>query len=146
MVQEAERALGAVLLFHDSAVERGLRKGVAWDGVRKDLVDRLQGIQLDELSALPNWESSREFANRLAEAYAGQSNIQTRIASLMARFVRESLKEENYELTNSRLQLLEAQFPKNADLEQIHEQLRSRARTFMEQARVQESQGKLQEA
>jgi ABC-type transport system substrate-binding protein len=146
MLQEADKAMGAVLLFHDSAVERGVRKGVAWDGLRKRLVARLRAVQLNELRALTNWESAWEFATRLADAYAGQKDIEVQIVSLMVRFVRESLKEENYGLTNSRLHLLEAQFPGSPELEHIHEEISTRAKKFVEEARELEGQGDFQEA
>src|SRR5262249_43573649 len=116
---------------------------------RKRLVARLQAVQLEELHALvdlKNWESALEFATRLAQGYAGQNDIQGQIIGQVGRLVQESLKEGRYDVTRSGVQLLEAEFPNNAELGQIRDQLSARAKEYLERARAQESQGNLQDA
>ena len=93
MLQEAEKALGAVLLFHDSAMDRGLRKGEAWNKLRDRLEAKLQEVQLNQLQALTDpkdWEAALELANRLSEAYPNQKDVQSKIVGLLAKSARAS--------------------------------------------------------
>jgi ABC-type oligopeptide transport system substrate-binding subunit len=129
MLQEAEKALRAVLLFHDSAAESGLRKGKDWNVLRGQLVARLQNVQFDELRALTgqkNWEAAFDLATRLSETYPAQKD-QDGIAAVLAGFVRQSLKEKDYDLASRRLSFIDIQFPNSRVLEPIRTELRRRA-------------------
>ena len=63
-----EKVLRAVLLFHDSAAESGLRKGTDSNALRGQLVARLQKVQFEEFAVLTdqkNWEAAFDLATRL---------------------------------------------------------------------------------
>jgi len=139
MLQEAVKALGAVLLFHDSAVQRGLRKGNAWNKPRQLLVAKLQEVQLKQLRALTdakNWEAALDLATRLAEAYPTYKNFQADIISLMAKSAREPLKSQNYGQTRHWLEILEAQFPNSPELKAIRDELVKAAQDNLTQAKA----------
>ncbi|HLJ95147.1 MAG TPA: ABC transporter substrate-binding protein, partial [Gemmataceae bacterium] len=149
MFQEAEKALGAVLLFHDSAVERGLRKGGAWNESRHQLVAKLQEVQLNQLEALidlKNWEGALDLGIRLAETYPAQKNFQDRIIRLLARSAREPLKNKQYPLTRKWLLVLEAQFPGSAELKPIRTKLQEEAQNYLNQAKALDSKKQTQAA
>jgi ABC-type oligopeptide transport system substrate-binding subunit len=138
MLQEAEKVLTAVLRFHDSALERGLRKGNAWNDLRTPLVDKLQEVQLDQLRTLAdqrNWDAAFDLASRLAEAYLAKKDVQAKIASVMAQSASESLKGSNNDLTQQRLLVLEYLFPSSPEVASIRKKLRDQAAAYMEQAR-----------
>jgi peptide/nickel transport system substrate-binding protein len=137
MLQEAEKVLGTVLLFHDSAKERGLRKGDAWNELRERLLARLQKVQLDQLQALTdlkNWEAALELGIRLGEAYPTQKDVQSKIVGLLARSAREPFKDKNYGLAQQRLFVLESQFPHSPVLEPIRADLQKIAKEFLKEA------------
>jgi peptide/nickel transport system substrate-binding protein len=146
MLQEAEKALQHVLIFHDSAAESGLRRGNGWNGLRKQLVARLQKIQFDELTALTDrksWEAAFDLATRLSEAYPAQ-NDQEKIVAQLARFVRQALADKDYELTSRRLTFIEGQFPSSSSvLEPIRSELRSQAAALLSEAKAKAQAGDL---
>src|SRR5262249_38248254 len=82
MLVQAEKVLAAVIRFHESARERGLRQGDGWDGVQKTLQQRLQAVQLEQLRALADakeWDAATDLATRLAEVYPNQPAVQLAI-------------------------------------------------------------------
>lgn len=149
MLQDAKKALSAVLVFHDSAVERGLRKGNAWNKLRARLVERLKDVRLDEVrvqTELENWEAALELGFELAEAYPTQKELQEKIVELLARSARESFKQENYDQALSRLHLLEDKFPNSRVLDAIRAALHNKAAEILKEAEKQEKAGNTQAA
>src|SRR5207248_7135067 len=120
MLQEAKKALDAVLLFHESAVARGLRQGVGWGELRKLLVAKLQEIQLSQVQVLTdakNWDAAFDLGIRLSEEYPAQKELQVNLVKLLAKAPREALKNKSYGATRQFLDVLEAQFPNSPELE-----------------------------
>jgi len=52
MLQEAEKALVAGILYNRSAKEQGKRDHIMWDGMGKQLEQRLADVQLQRLRIL----------------------------------------------------------------------------------------------
>jgi ABC-type transport system substrate-binding protein len=145
MLQAAEKVLTAVLLFHDSAVESGRRKGLAWNDLRTQLAAKLQEVQLDQLRTLvdqKNWDAAFDLANRLAEAYVTKKEVQGQIAGLLARSIREALQAGNYGLTQQRLLFLDFLFPNNPEVKKVRDELRGQAARYLEEAKLLAKQGK----
>ncbi len=71
-LQAAEQALSAVLRFHASARETGVRKGEGWAGVGTELRGQLLGVlleQLEQLGKAEEWGPAFGLARRLVETY-----------------------------------------------------------------------------
>ena len=137
MLHDAEKVLTVVLRFHDSAVERGLRKGIAWNDLRNLLVAKLQEVQLDQLRTLAdqkNWDAAFDLATRLAEAYPSKKEVQGQIASLLARSIRDALHAGNNVLTQQRLLVLDSLFPNSPEVKKVRNELRDQAAKYLKEA------------
>src|SRR5262249_25051797 len=144
MLQAAEKALTAVLLFHDSAVERGNRKGGGWKELRNQLVAKLQEVQFGQLTALAeskNWEAAFDLGSALGEVSPGPKD-QAQIVTLLAPLVRESLQQANYSLARKQFFFLESQFPNTPAVSAVRNEFKNPASELVEAAKALEKQGK----
>jgi ABC-type oligopeptide transport system substrate-binding subunit len=69
----AERVLAAVLQFHDSERQDGVRKGPGWEKLRDMVRDRLMAVRREQLEARTtarDWEQAIALARRLLDTYA----------------------------------------------------------------------------
>jgi peptide/nickel transport system substrate-binding protein len=149
ILQDAEKVLTVVLRFHDSAVERGLRKGTAWSDLRTQLVAKLQEVQLNQLRTLAdqkNWDAAFDLAARLAEAYVGNKGVQGQIANLLGRSLREALRAGNTVLMQQRLLVLDSLFPNSPEVKSLRKELKGQADKYLKQAQQLANQGKDSEA
>lgn len=158
MLVQAEKVLAAVIRFHESARERGLRQGEGWDGVQKTLQQRLLAVQLEQLRALANakeWEPATDLATRLAEVYPNQPAVQLAIVHLQVQHAEHSLqggKDGDFISVRQTLERLEKDLLNNDDkdakpirqrIEFIRTRLRDRAAQLWEQAKAVEKKDKV---
>jgi peptide/nickel transport system substrate-binding protein len=135
-LQAAEKALAAVLRFHDS----GRREGPQWDDVKQRLRQKLFAVRLDHLRLLADqgdWDKAFELAVQLARETPDQA-VHTQLARQLDRLVQQSLKEGKYAEARLRLKLLEERFPASAESGPASEALRRQAQELFDQARGRE--------
>jgi len=133
----AEQALSAVLRYHQSAREREVRKGDAWDVVETELRNRLLAVQLaqlDPLAELKAWDASLALVKKLAESYT-RPNERAKIAKVLPDLLRQALKDPSFtqaKLKEMRhhLRVLEEHFPGSDISRPINENLRQQAQGF----------------
>jgi hypothetical protein len=139
----ADQALSAVMRFHQSAGERGVRKGAAWetiaDELRKQLLD-VQLLELDELTEHKAWDQAFVLTRRLAETYT-RAEDHKRIAKPLAELLKKALKDQGYQrdrMKEARLRLrqFEDAFPGSEMLQPIRDTLRDQAKELFEQAKA----------
>jgi ABC-type oligopeptide transport system substrate-binding subunit len=149
MLQYAEKALAEVVRFHESALTRGLREGEGWKEKKKELLEKLQRVQLDQLRLLTeakDWDSAFALAKSLADAYPKQKEVLVEVAKLLASHAEQSLQAEDYSATRFRLFLLEKEFPGTREVEAVREKLSKKAEAIWEEAKRLEKQGDTQAA
>lgn len=157
MLVQAEKVLAAVIRFHESARERGLRQGEGWDGVQKALQQRLLAVHLEQLRALADakeWDAASELATRLAEVYPNQLAVQLAIIHLQVRHVEHALvdgKDNDFVSVRQTLERLEKDLLNNDSkdakpirqrIEFMRTRLRDRAAQLWQQARAVEKKDK----
>jgi hypothetical protein len=144
MLVAAEQALAAVLRFHASARERGLRVGDEWDAVeaelRKYLLDEVLLKQLETLTEARDWDQVLALTRRLAETYVRKED-QERIARPVAELLKKSLEDptgsdDKKREARKRLHELEVQFPDSPVFKPISEGLREQAQRLLDAAKA----------
>lgn len=146
MLQEAEKALVAGILYNRSAKEQGKREHNMWEGVGKQLEQRLADVQLQRLRILTDakdWNRAFELATALlADSFAnregGQAekrDVQREVVRLLARQTEDAVKEQKYGEARRRLMQLQEKFPDSPDLEPIRKELRNQATAVLNQAK-----------
>ena len=138
----AEQALSAVIRFHQSAVQRGIREGAEWhpleERLRKLLVQALLG-QMDSLVESKAWKAAFDLTARLADAAprtAGPENAL--VVRKVAEFLGKALDDPTFasvEEIRRRMKQLENLFPGKDVGKPIAEVLRRRAADLVEQAK-----------
>ena len=156
MYREAEKALTAVIRFHESARERGVRRGDAWEPLEKRVRLKLRDVQLLRLKLLVDahdWEAAAALAAQVARNHADDPKVQTEIALLLSRQAEEALRERDFLAARAHVERLEEQFPNNKALEPLLARLQERATQLLlevdkllEQGNRQEASRKLEEA
>jgi peptide/nickel transport system substrate-binding protein len=149
LFQDAEKVLVAVLRFHESAVERGLRTAEGWEALEKKLRSRLQEVQLEQLRALTSardWNGAFDLATRLVEKYRRVDEVQIEVARLLADHAQQAIQAQDYGEVRRRLLLVEEMFPNKAQTESVRQELRKKAETIVVEARKLEANGNTKEA
>ena len=149
MLQEAEKALSAVIRFHESARLRGLRAGDDWSELINALRSQLQAVQLDQLRILTDakdWKGAFELASRLMEKYGKEGEFQVEVARLLAANAGQAIQGQDFREARIRLLLLEKDFPDSKEAKSVRQILRSKAQAIVDKARKLESEDKTQEA
>jgi ABC-type transport system substrate-binding protein len=150
MLAAAEKALTAVIRFHQAARERGARTGgEEWKESETNLTAKLQWVRLEELRLLTSaqdWEKAFEFAIHLAEDYPRDEKVQVGVTRLLAEQAKQSIQNENFREARKRLLLLEDQFPESKALAPVREELKARATQIVQEAQKLAASGKAEEA
>jgi ABC-type oligopeptide transport system substrate-binding subunit len=150
VLQDAEKVLAFVLRYHESARERGLRRGDGWKTLEDSLRVRLRDIQLKELRALTegkDWMGAFALGTSLADRYRNDDQFRSSVADLLAQHADQALKSEDYNVTRLRLKLLEQCFPdNNLAFEPVREGLKKKALELLTQAQKEEKDGNTQSA
>ena len=144
MLQEAEKALVAGILYFRSKKEQGLRQDRMWDDVGKELDRRLVDVQLQRLDIFINakdWNKAFELATQLADAYSNEQSgqtekrsVQVAILKLLAKQTDNAVKEKKFTEARQRLLQFQEQFPSSPELETVRKELRRQANEALSQA------------
>jgi peptide/nickel transport system substrate-binding protein len=144
MLQEAEKAIVAGILYHRSAKEQGKRDNSMWGSVGHELEQRLVDIQLQRLHFLTDakdWNKAFELALVLADSYSSKQSapldkrgIQVEVLNLLARQADDAAKDNRYSDARHRLLQLQEQFPKRPELEALRQELRRHGNELLNQA------------
>jgi ABC-type oligopeptide transport system substrate-binding subunit len=143
-LQVGETALAGVLQMHQSARERGARKGTAWDPVeaelRKGLLD-VKLLQLDLLKEAKSWDAAFDFAQQLATTFDRTSEhlaIAVVVGALLEKAINdEAYTRDRFQEVRRRMRQIEEQFPANSKLvEPINASLRKQAELLFDKAKV----------
>jgi peptide/nickel transport system substrate-binding protein len=145
MLQEAEKAILAGIVYHRSESQKGNREERVWGSAGRDLERRLVDIQVQRLRILTeakDWSKAYEVALVLADSYTSKestsqnkSGIQVEILNLLAMQANDAAKDKRFSGPRHRLLQLQEQFPKSAELEPFREELRRHGTELLEQAR-----------
>jgi ABC-type transport system substrate-binding protein len=149
MLQDAEKVLVAVIAFHESSWEQGLRKGDGWQPIKAKLKAKLQTVLIEQLHVLTeakNWSAAFALATRLAEVYPNEKGVQVEVARFLAASADQSIQAQDYREARRRLLLLEAQFPNSEEMEPVRERLRSAALEKKQAAEKLAKENKIKEA
>ncbi len=139
----AEQVLSAVLRWHESARQTGVREGDEWAPIeaelRKQLLDEVLLKQLGILADAKDWDRVVDLARRMANSYSNTADRE-RIARPIAEMIQNSLKDdtstdEKKQEVRKRLSQLEMEFPDNAAFRPLGEGLRQQAQRSLELAR-----------
>jgi ABC-type transport system substrate-binding protein len=137
----AEQALGWAVRFHESARQRGQRKGEAWEPLEKDLRQYLLDVRIEQLNALADAKDfDRAFAltRRLAAAYTSPEE-QGQIAKPLTELLKKALDSETFSdaqirAARQRLRKLAEQFPGSKAIKPITDSLREQAEALLDEA------------
>jgi peptide/nickel transport system substrate-binding protein len=145
MLQEAEKALVAGILYNRSAREQGKRDDPMWADVSKQLEARLVDVQLQRLRLVTeakDWDKAFALAATLVESHPARAGdqaenrkIRVQIMNLLARQADDAVKEKKYTEARRRLWQLQEQFPSSPELEQIRAEIRKQGEELLKQAR-----------
>lgn len=138
----AEQALSAVLRFHLSARERGVREGNGWDAVENDLRSHLLGVYLAQLQRVTEkkaWDQAFALAGRMVADFRRKGEAE-RLVGPVASLLRQVFKDpsfphERMRDARARLRVLEDQFPSSPILQPIRDVLRDQAQMLLDRAR-----------
>lgn len=132
MLQQAEKALGEAVRFHESARQRGIRKGkIGWDELEKQLRGRLLDVRIEQLDALVKEKKStaaQDLLEQLTEIYPGHPRFLSALLRIRVQQIEDGLIDEQVDrfIQASRaLGELQRQFPQ-AELEEPVKRLRAR--------------------
>ncbi len=138
----AEQALDWAVRFHESARQRGQRKGEAWEPLEKELRRYLLDVRIEQLNVLAEAKSfDQAFAltKRLAATYTlpeDQAQIARPLTELLKKALsNEKLTDEQIRAARQRLRQLADQFPGNKAIIPITESLREQAEALLAEAR-----------
>jgi ABC-type transport system substrate-binding protein len=150
-LQVADEALSAVVRFHESARERGIRKEGRWDEVKQQL--RLARVdvwiaQVSAATAAQKWDEALEIVGRLAETL-GQPGVrdqlplseerlgalQKSVDGLMNAALKGADGEARLPALRGRLRELLIKFPDSPVVKPISENLRGLAEKMLVRAR-----------
>jgi peptide/nickel transport system substrate-binding protein len=147
-LETAEKALAEVLRFHETARERGLRKGDDWSGLDRELRAKLLSVRLAQLQALADakdWTGVLELGNQLVEVYPQNREARAAVVNARAQQIEQTLvadDDRSYIEARKGLEQIERLFPGSQDqpaARRLRDQLQKRAtalkRTVEELAR-----------
>jgi ABC-type transport system substrate-binding protein len=125
----AEQALTAAARFHEAARESEVRKGDAWNDVRKELRQRLLQVSLDRMQLLienDRWDAALALVADTAKRFP-TSDEQKTIAEPMAKLIHKLLETSadaaKYKDVFRRLQEIERSLPLAGSMEPIRKRL-----------------------
>jgi ABC-type transport system substrate-binding protein len=138
-----EGVLSAVVRFHQSALDRGVRdpNDDRWPDVETKVKGELFDVLLQRLKALTDnerWDEAFELTRRLARDYPDlqqQKQIAQPLADLLERALRRGVSGAEVSEAVRRMQQLQEQFPNNDALKPISESLKQQARALFDEVR-----------
>jgi hypothetical protein len=144
-----EKAILAGLKFHDSARERGIRKGTGWDKVKSDLNAMLLEALLEQLGARTDAAKTKaelnqaaDLAARIAETFPNDKRAQISVVLWRMNRTVEALagdRDEVYIQARDKFVAMERQYSRigeTADsLKPLREQLEQRAKLLLDRAK-----------
>jgi peptide/nickel transport system substrate-binding protein len=148
-LQEAERALEAVIRFHESALKRRVRDGEEWNAVGKQLRKKLEDVRLDEVRTVvdsKDWVAASVLAMKLSQIYESQKDVQDKLAAALLTVAQQPFENQDYPEVRKRLRVLDLLSPNNSAVEAIRDKLRKKAAELKEEALRLEKDGKTGDA
>jgi ABC-type transport system substrate-binding protein len=145
--EAAEKALSAVLRFHQAARASQLRDGNGWSELEHQLRQKLGSLQMLELNRLvdaDDWLRALELAVRLSQGYASDAKMQSDIATALNQFVTRAADRDDYAQMQLRVKALKDRFPDA--LGQINVRLRHKADDLMKKAKDSQARGDIDNA
>jgi ABC-type oligopeptide transport system substrate-binding subunit len=147
----AEEALSAAVRFHESARQSGRRAGAEWDEVGTSLKRQLFDVLSEQLKVLARareFDEAFDLAQRLSDDYPDkQAEVAKPLADLLLQASNSALgSDQRLHEVRQQLQLLERKFPESADVRQVTERLRSRAKELFDEAQILKRDNKIKEA
>lgn len=136
VLEAAERILSAVIAYHESAREQGVRQGADWNELVQRLRAEMVEVQVQTLGLLAeerNWEAGLALAIRLSEAYPNPE-IRARFAKPMSAFIGQALDARDYVAARQRIRLLEPLFPDSDVTAPVRSRLAATADDLVKQA------------
>ena len=144
MLQEAEKALVAGILYHRSAQEQGKRDEKLWGDAGKNLEQRLVDVRLQRLHILTDakdWSKAFELGSMLADAYSSRQGdrvdmrgVQVEVLNLLAKQSDDAAKDNRYSEVRHRLLQWQEPFPDTAELAPFRQELRRHGVELLKQA------------
>jgi ABC-type transport system substrate-binding protein len=136
-LRAVEKALAAVLRDRESAWERNLRKGSAWEDCKQKLRDELVRAQLEQLQELSaaKADEADELANQLHEAYPQRADVTAKIVNLRAVRAEQALAKADFLGARTHLEQIEKLSPNSDAAERVRRQLSQQARKLLAEAR-----------
>jgi ABC-type transport system substrate-binding protein len=153
-IQAGETALAGVLQMHQSARQRGTRKGPGWDEVEAELRTGLLNVkrlQLGLLVGAKSWDAAFDFAQQLATTFDRPSEhalLAPDVGTLLEKAIEDkAYTRDRFAALRRRLRQIEEQFPANSKLvAPINASLRSQAQALVDQAKRLEKEEKKADA
>ena len=155
MFRIAEKVLGEVLRYHESAHEQGKREGPEFEQMADALRDKLFKVRLDQLNLLGDandWDGALDLATRLADTYP-KADEQKAIAKALSQIISRAAQAGNYndqQLLDMQkhLRQLEERFPNLGAATPIDDKLRQQAEGLFARAReiIEKDPGRRREA
>jgi ABC-type oligopeptide transport system substrate-binding subunit len=144
--EAAEKALSAVLRFHQGARKTPLRAGSDWSELENQLRQKLGSLQMQELYRLvdaDDWSGAIELAGQLSKGYASDAKMQSDIATALSQLVTRAADRHDYTQVQLRTKALKDRFPDTVANGQIGARLRHEADGLMKKARDLEARGEI---
>ncbi len=137
----AEQALSAVVSFHRSARDRGVRRGAGWEEIGHQLDSARLAVQLqrvEQLAEARSWDTAFTEMKRLVDTYSRQAD-RKQIARSLTDLLARALKDSNYarerpEQARAHLAFIEEQFPGSNVGAPIRSSLIAEAKSLFDQA------------
>jgi len=137
-LETGEKALAFVVRFHESARQRGQRRGEGWSDVeaklRKKLLD-VQAQQLDALAEADDWDHAYRLAVRLKEVYP-KLETQEVFAKALLRLIEKSAMADNFTQVQLRSRLLDDLFPRRQTVGSFNVRLQKEAQAKLDEAKT----------
>ncbi len=145
MLQEAEKALVAGILYHRSAQEQGKREEKLWGEAGKNLEQRLVDVQLQRLHIFvdaKDWSKGFELGSMLADSYSSKQGdrvdkrgVPVEVLNLLAKQSDDAGKDKRYTEVRHRLLQWQEQFPDSPQLAPFRQELHRHGNELLNQAR-----------
>jgi peptide/nickel transport system substrate-binding protein len=138
----AERALMALLFFHDAARDAGKRRGKSWEPMKAIIYDKLtesRVLRMTQAAQDADWQTLRDLGQRYSELYKNNAKALEQIFAaklLEAVVLVKSDKVADLERGRELLNQYESRFPgtNNESAKKVRQTLADRAKNFLANA------------
>lgn len=141
MLREAEKALTAVLNFHEAARAEGLRQGNEWNELKDKLREALLDVRLGEVNDLKkydNWQDAEDKLERIWKEWKESPSL-TKVEDAYVRFMVSNgahLINEKPEQASQVLDRLDQKVPNRNEAKALRAKLRLLATQWFERGKV----------